>query len=66
MPIATLYNWLQDNYDVLINWQDRLQRELPGLMLVLPEPEAGPILDLGCGTGGHLKPLLERGYLVVG
>ncbi len=61
-----LYNWLQDNYDRLINWQDRLKRELPGLMLMMPDADAGPVLDLGCATGGHMKPLLERGYKCYG
>ncbi|MDK9699989.1 MAG: class I SAM-dependent methyltransferase [bacterium] len=66
MPSRGLYNWLHENYDRLIQWPDRLQRELPGLMLWLPEPEAGAVLDLGCGTGGHMAALLERGYKVHG
>lgn len=29
-------------------------------------PAGGSLLDLGCGTGGHVIPLVERGYQVTG
>ncbi|MCX7834962.1 MAG: class I SAM-dependent methyltransferase [bacterium] len=61
-----LYNWLSENYDNLIQWDDRLKRELPLLFKLLPRPEDGPIVDFGCGTGGHLKSLAEKGYQCFG
>lgn len=62
MPSRKLYDWLEHNYDRLIQWDNRIPRELPGLLVSLPDPNAGSLLDLGCGTGGHLRPLIERGY----
>ena len=34
--------------------------------LAFPEPPAGLLLDLGCGTGAHTIRLARRGYKVVG
>jgi SAM-dependent methyltransferase len=34
--------------------------------LAFPEPPAGRLLDLGCGTGAHTIRLARRGYNVVG
>ena len=34
--------------------------------LAFPEPPAGRLLDLGCGTGAHTIRLARRGYDVVG
>src|SRR5687768_18186206 len=34
--------------------------------LAFPQPPAGMLLDLGCGTGAHTIRLARRGYKVVG
>lgn len=49
-------------YDVFVDWEGRLARELPGLERHLAAAGARRVLDLGCGTGRHVEALLARGY----
>lgn len=53
-------------YDRSINWNARLQRELPCLAEIIGPPGSGGILDAGCGTGRHAMALAQRGYRVTG
>jgi SAM-dependent methyltransferase len=49
-------------YDLFVDWEGRLGREMPGLRKQLDEAGARRILDAGCGTGRHVAALLEEGY----
>lgn len=49
-------------YDVFVDWNGRLARELPGLEAELRAVGARRVLDAGCGTGRHVAALLERGF----
>ncbi|MHC4931025.1 MAG: class I SAM-dependent DNA methyltransferase [Planctomycetota bacterium] len=49
-------------YDVFIDWEGRLGRELPGIRKRLEEAGARRVLDLGCGTGRHVDALRKAGY----
>jgi len=49
-------------YDVFVDWDGRLGRELPGIEAHLRSVGAARVLDVGCGTGRHAAALLERGY----
>ncbi|MHC4222656.1 MAG: class I SAM-dependent methyltransferase [Planctomycetota bacterium] len=49
-------------YDVFIDWEGRLVRELPGIRKRLKETGARRVLDVGCGTGRHVDALLKAGY----
>lgn len=52
-------------YDAVINWQKRLERELP--MLEDVARRAGSrVLVPACGTGGHVVALAQRGFRVLG
>jgi SAM-dependent methyltransferase len=52
-------------YDAVINWKKRLAREMP--LLEELARSAGPrVLVPGCGTGGHVAALAERGFSVLG
>ncbi|UJG44684.1 MAG: class I SAM-dependent methyltransferase [Candidatus Heimdallarchaeum endolithica] len=51
------------DYDNFINWNKRLEREIPFLLRFL---ENGTILDIACGSGRHAIVLSEKGFKVVG
>ena len=50
-------------YDVLVDWDRRLQRELPFLQKLIAGRR---VLVAACGTGGHLPALAAAGYEVTG
>ena len=49
-------------YDVFVDWEGRLGREMPGIVAHLEGNGARRVLDVGCGTGRHVGALLERGF----
>lgn len=53
-------------YDVFVDWPGRLGREMPGVEKLLGSVGAHRVLDAGCGTGRHVKALIERGFDVQG
>lgn len=53
------------SYDNMIDWDKRLEREIPYLLKYLPKPPA-KILDMACGSGRHVLALQEQGYFTVG
>ncbi len=48
-------------YDVFVDWPGRLDRERPGLLVHLERVGARRVLDVGCGTGHHVRALLDAG-----
>ncbi len=55
-----------DWYDRSINWNARLERELPVLVDIFGTPGEGGLVDAGCGTGRQAIALAERGYRTIG
>lgn len=53
-------------YDLFVDWEGRLAREMPGIRARLDANGARRVLDLGCGTGRHLRALIDTGYDAVG
>ncbi|HEX5135425.1 MAG TPA: methyltransferase domain-containing protein [Planctomycetota bacterium] len=53
---------MADLYDVFVDWEGRLGREMPGLLKRLREVGARRVLDAGCGTGRHVAALLREGF----
>jgi len=53
-------------YDESINWNARIEREIPVLCDVFGPPGTGGILDAGCGTAHQAIELATRGYSVTG
>ena len=51
---------------VLYDWEYRRRRDDVRFYGTLADERGGPILDLGCGTGRLLLPLLRAGHVVVG
>lgn len=60
------YDRLSDLYDVMIDWESRLRTEGPLLVKWLQENQARRVLDVACGTGGHVHYLAEQGFEVIG
>ena len=61
------YRILARYYDILIDWNSRLQHETPFLLEVAGQAGRGRrALDVGCGTGRHLKALQNAGFTVEG
>ena len=46
--------------------RERTERQVCTLLRRLPPPQAGPLLDLGCGLGRHALALAAHGYQVTG
>jgi glycine/sarcosine N-methyltransferase len=61
-----LWDSFSADYDLFVNWEERLARELPFLEARLIEHGARRVLDVACGTGHHAIALAKRGYEVVG
>ncbi len=55
-----------DWYDRGINWQARIEREIPVLVELFGKPGDGGLLDAGCGPGHQAIALAKRGYHVTG
>lgn len=53
-------------YDGSIDWQTRLEREIPFLLKCLPASGHARVLDMACGSGRHSIALAQRGFEVVG
>jgi len=51
---------------VLYDWEYRRRRDDVRFYGTLADERGGPILDLGCGTGRLMVPLLRAGHVVVG
>jgi len=70
-PIAQNYDSFSSDYDRFVNWQNRLNFELPFLlsqlsMLEPVQPKVTRILDAACGTGMHAVALAQHGFQVSG
>ena len=50
----------------LYDWEYRRRRDDVRFYATLAGERGGPILDLGCGTGRLMLPLLRAGHVVVG
>ena len=53
------------HYDTVINWERRLNREMP-LLQALARESGGRVLVPACGTGGHVVALAQQGFNVLG
>ena len=64
----TNYGPLAPYYDIMIDWEKRLNIEIPFIRNLVPDKNPGnvKVLDIGCGTGKHLKALKDSGFEVYG
>lgn len=61
-----LYDSFSAEYDVMVSWPGRLERESPFLAAELSRVGARRVLDVGSGTGWHAIHLAGLGYETVG
>jgi len=60
------YDRLAGVFDVMTDWQKRLDLEMPFLQRILHQNRAQRILDTACGTGWHAIALAQKGYRTAG
>jgi len=66
-----MYDAFSQDYDRFVNWQGRLDYEMPFIETQLGKLGSAPpsqtrVLDAACGTGWHTIGLAQRGYVVTG
>ena len=61
-----LYDSLAPDYDRFVNWEARLDHELPFLTSIFAANGVERILDAACGTGHHAIALAQEGYRLMG
>ncbi len=62
----TSFDELAIAYDGAIDWQRRLERELPFILSYLPSHGGRRVLDLACGSGRHLISLAGNNCTGIG
>lgn len=60
------YEDIAELYDIFVDWPGRLAREMPAITARLQSLGATSVLDVGCGTGQHVRALREAGFDAVG
>ncbi len=65
------YDDFSQEYDRFVNWDARLQAEIPFIQsrlvgLGAAEEQPARVLDAACGTGGHAIALAKSGYAIAG
>jgi len=60
------YDHIGEKYDMMIRWNNRIERETPFFQRLFSENRVKRVLDLGCGTGHHAKLFANWGCEVVG
>src|SRR5512138_2237825 len=63
---TNFYDALAPMFDVMTDWNARLNTEGPFLKALLEESGARTVLDAACGSGWHALALAEWGYTVAG
>ncbi|MHB0869978.1 MAG: class I SAM-dependent methyltransferase [Chloroflexota bacterium] len=61
-----LYDRFSESYDVMVNWEERLEREEPFFRELFRRAAARRVLDVGCATGGHVLRFADMGLEAVG
>jgi glycine/sarcosine N-methyltransferase len=61
-----LYDDFSESYDVMVDWQERLDREEPFFRRLFQLNNAHRVLDVGCATGGHVFRFAKMGLDAVG
>lgn len=61
-----LYHRFAHHYDILMQWEKRVPKELPFILKELSSGKAKSVLDIGCGTGEHALALAKEGYKITG
>ena len=54
------------DYDRMINWPARLDREIPQIHILFKENGVRSLIDFGCGTGRHALEFRKLGFAVTG
>jgi len=63
---TSFYDALAPMFDVMTDWDARLDAEGPFLRAILEEAGSQSVLDAACGSGGHALALARWGYEVAG
>lgn len=59
-------DFLALHYRHLFNWKKRLKKEIPSLQKVFRKHKVKKYLDIGAGTGDHVRELAAKGYIGYG
>lgn len=60
------HDWISRQYDLVIDWDQRISNEIPDLISLFKKQKVKKILDVGCGTGEHDILLAKNGLEVLG
>lgn len=60
------YDWLARYYDTIVDWEKRLESEIPELSRLFKKEEVRKVLDIASGTGEHTLALAKEGFEVFG
>lgn len=60
------HDWLSKHYDMVVQWNERLKKEIPDLVALFQKEHVEDVLDIGSGTGEHDMALAEHGFSVLG
>ena len=60
------HDWLSRHFDLLVDWDVRLAKEIEDFTRVFKKENVTSVLDIGCGTGRHVIALAKAGFRAVG